>query len=116
VFGVQSFPSGTDHTYLEVIVFTVVNHLHLTIPIDQIRPTVEREFPPVFDSLPGFRSFSLVQTSPDRAIAIMVWDDAESAQNGGQTIGPGLFAKHVAPYLASEQQRSVGEVVVQHPG
>lgn len=93
----------------------VVNHLHLTVPVAEVRPTIERELPPVFDGLPGFVRFYLVETAPDRAIAIILWESAETAANGARTIGPSFFAKHVAPHLASEQQRSVGEVTVQHP-
>ena len=95
--------------------YAVVSHLHLSVPVAEVRETIEREFPPVFDSLPGFKSFSVVQTAEDQAIAIMVWERAEDAANGAQTIGPGLFAKHIAPFLASDQQRSMGEVIVQHP-
>jgi hypothetical protein len=28
-------------------------------------------------------------------------------------MGPGWFAKNIAPHLASEQQRSVGEIIAQ---
>ena len=34
--------------------------------------------------------------------------------NGAKTFGPTWFAKNVAPYLASEQQRSVGEVILHY--
>jgi hypothetical protein len=95
--------------------YAVVNHLHLSIPVAEVRPIVEREFPPVFDGCPGFKSFSLVQTAADRAIVIICWENAEAAANGAPTVGTTLFAAHIAPLLAGEQQRSTGEVVVQHP-
>jgi hypothetical protein len=52
--------------------YAVVNHLHLTVPVAEIRPAIEREFGPVFDGFPGLRQFSLVETAPDRAIAIIL--------------------------------------------
>lgn len=95
--------------------YAVVNHLHLSVPIAEVLPTIEHEFPPVFDGLPGFKNFSIVQTAEDRVIAIMLWENAEAAVNGAQTFGPGLFAQHIAPFLASDPQRSVGEIIVHHP-
>ncbi len=92
--------------------FTVVNHLHFSKPVDEFRAAVAREGLPILQSLPGFKDFYLVKTAEDRAIVILVWQDAASAESGAKTFGPTWFAKHLAPYLASEQQRSGGEVLV----
>jgi heme-degrading monooxygenase HmoA len=96
-------------------VYAVINHLHLTIPIDDIRESLEHEGLPLLTSLPGFKSFSMVKEADDRAAILIFWDSEEHAINGGKTLGPTWFHEHVAPYLASEQQRTLGEVVV-HSG
>ena len=92
----------------------VVNHLHFSVPVDQIAEPVRREAPAVFDSCPGFRAFYFVKTADDRATAVIVWDSPEHAQQGAAKIGPGLFAQYLAPYLASDQQRSVGQAIIEH--
>jgi hypothetical protein len=38
------------------------------------------------------------------------------AKNGADKFGPTWFAKNLAPFLASEQQRSSGEVLVGYTG
>lgn len=47
-------------------------------------------------------------------MVIILWVSADEAVNGAKTFGPTWFAQHIAPYLASEQQRSMGEVIVQY--
>jgi hypothetical protein len=96
----------------EVSVFAVVNHLHLSIPVDQLRASVESEGLPLLSSLPGFRGFYFVKAAEDRAIVVILWDNAADADNGAKTFGPTWFATGIAPHLASEQQRSVGPVLV----
>jgi hypothetical protein len=92
--------------------FAVVNHLHLDMPVDGLRAAVEQEGGPLLATLPGFHGFHFVREAADRAIVIILWESAEAAQNGAQVFGPTWFAKNLAPHLASEQQRSVGEVLV----
>jgi hypothetical protein len=94
--------------------YVVINHLHLSVPVDRIREAAEQDLAAVFDALPGFEGVYLVKHDEHRATVLIFWDTAEHAANGGQVIGPGWFNDHVAPVLASEQQRSVGEVVYQH--
>ena len=48
------------------------------------------------------------------AIVIILWKDAASADAGAKVFGPTWFAKNFAPYLASEQQRSGGDVIVHY--
>jgi heme-degrading monooxygenase HmoA len=92
--------------------FAVVNHLHFTKPVDEFRQPVQQEGLPLLKSLPGFKDFMLVKVSEDRAIVILLWEDGASAENGSKTFGPTWFARNFAPFLASEQQRSVGPVIV----
>lgn len=63
-------------------------------------------------SLPGFRGFSLVKETEDRATVLIFWDSETDAVNGGNTVGPTWFHDNIAPYLASEQQRTIGVIVV----
>jgi hypothetical protein len=91
----------------------VVNHLHLTIPVDDLTPIVEREFGPVFQAQPGFERFYLVKAGDDHAIVIIVWTDGAAAAAGAAVIGPTLFATHLVPVLAGPQERSVGPAVVE---
>ena len=81
--------------------FAVVNHLHLTIPVEQLRQGVEDEAIPLLAAVEGFRGFYFVQEAPDRAIVILMWESGESAAKGAQLFGPTWFAKHIAPNLAS---------------
>lgn len=92
--------------------FAVVNYLHFTKPADEFRQSLEEEGAPILSSQPGFRNFYFVKTAEDRAIVIILWETATDAQAGAAVFGPTWFAQNVAPYLASEQQRSVGEVIV----
>ena len=92
--------------------YAVINHLHFDRPADEFREPLEREGVPLLAGLPGFRGFYFVKEADDRGAVILLWQDAESAANGAKAFGPTWFAKHVAPYLASDQQRTTGEVLV----
>jgi hypothetical protein len=94
--------------------YAVVNHLHFSKPVDELRKAVEEEGLPLLVSLPGFKDLFFVKVAEDRAIVILLWQDAASADSGAKIFGPTWFAKNFAPYLASEQQRSSGPVIVGH--
>ncbi len=95
--------------------YAVINHLHLDIPVDEVMGPLEHEGVPILAAQPGFAGFYLTREAPDRATAIILWESAEAAANGAAVFGPTWFAQNIAPHLASEQVRSVGEVVVSHP-
>jgi hypothetical protein len=95
-------------------VYAVVNHLHLDIPVEQLRPEMERTGVPLLAQQPGFLGLYFVRNEAQRATVILLWEDASAAEAGAQAFGPTWFRTHVAPHLASEQQRSVGEVLVAH--
>lgn len=90
----------------------VVNHLHLTVPVDDLATVVAREFELIFRAQPGFERLYLVKVDDNEAIVVIVWADETAAANGAAVIGPTLFAKHLIPILASPQERSVGTAVV----
>ena len=92
--------------------FAVVNHLHVTKPVDELGIAIEQEGASVLASLPGFKGFHFVKVDDSHAIVIILWNTGADAQNGAQKFGPGWFAQHIAPYLASEQERSAGPVLV----
>lgn len=92
--------------------FAVVNHLHLNKPVDEIRVSIEQEGAPLLATFPGFQGFYFVKEAEDRAIVIILWATPADAQSGAQKFGSTWFAQNIAPFLASEQQRSVGPVLV----
>ena len=94
--------------------FAVVNHLHLKVPVEQIREATAQEGLPILKDLPGFQGLTLVKAADDRMIVILHWDSPANAESGAKTFGPTWFAKNIAPYLASEQQRSAGEVMLHY--
>jgi heme-degrading monooxygenase HmoA len=89
----------------------VVNHLHLDAPVEEFVPSLRAEGVELLSSLPGFRSFYFVKEASDRAIVVIVWDSLEDAAAGAKQFGSTWFAQHIAPHLASEQQRTVGEAL-----
>ncbi len=91
--------------------YTVVNHLHLDGPIEAFVPSLQSEGLPLLSSMPGFRSFYFVREGDDRAIVVIIWDSLEDAVAGGKEFGSTWFAQNIAPHLAGEQQRTVGEVL-----
>ena len=94
--------------------FAVINHLHFSKPVNEFKAAVEQEGLPLLSSFSGFRDFYFVRESEDRAAVIILWDSPAEAASGAKEFGSTWFAQHLAPYLASEQQRSVGEVIVQY--
>ena len=96
--------------------YAVINHLYLNVPIETIRQASEQQFLPMFRGLPDFRNFQLVKAAEDHLIVIIDWESLEDANHGASVIGPTWFAQYIAPHLRSEQQRSLGEVILQYPG
>ncbi len=92
--------------------FAVVNHLYLTKPVDEFREPLERDGLPLLASQPGFIAFHLVRAADDHAIVVILWESPAAAQNGAAVFGPTWFHNNIIPYLKSEQQRSVGPVLV----
>jgi hypothetical protein len=93
---------------------TVVNHLYLNVPIESIRRSAEQGLLPILKDIPGFRGFNLVKAAEDHLIVILFWESLENANHGAGIIGPTWFAQNIAPHFKSEQQRSVGEVILQY--
>ena len=92
----------------------VVNHLYLNVPIESIRQAAEQSLLGMFKELPGFREFNLVKAAEDHLIVIIFWESLEAANHGASVIGPSWFAQNIIPHLKSEQQRSIGEVILQY--
>jgi len=94
--------------------FAVINHLHLKIPVDDLRPSLEQEGIPLLAAQPGFNNVYFVRHDEFHATVIILWDSPAAAEAGAKVFGPTWFAKNIAPQLASDQQRSAGEVVAKH--
>ena len=92
----------------------VVNHLHFNKPVEEFQAAVTQEGLPLLAQSPGFRDAMFVKEGPDRGVIILLWDTADDAMNGAKTFGPTWFAQNIAPHLASEQQRTAGEVLAKY--
>jgi len=97
-------------------VHAVVNHLYLNVPVESIRQAAEESLLQLFRELPGFREFDLVKAADDHLIVLIFWDSLESTNHGASVIGPTWFAQNIIPHLKSEQQRSLGEVILHYRG
>ena len=96
--------------------FAVVNQLHFTKPVDDFIAAINADGLPLLAILPGFVDFKFVKIAEDRAVVLLFWETGADAQNGAVQFGPTWFAKNCIPYLASEQQRVAGPIVMQHEG
>ena len=94
--------------------YAVINHLHLTKSTDEIGAAMQREGVPILSQLPGFQDFYFIKVDDSHGTVIILWDTPANAMNGSQKFGPTWFAQNIAPHLASEQQRSTGEVIVKY--
>jgi hypothetical protein len=92
--------------------YVVINHIHLTVPVEQLRQPLEMECVPILAAQPGFAGFAFVREADDRAVVIIYWESRDAAMNGSRVFGPTWFAQHIAPLLASEQRHSTGDVLV----
>ena len=88
----------------------VINRIKLTVPVAEVAPDVEREFPATLRALPGFERFRLVQVGPDEVVVLVSWASTEDAAAGAAILGPGLFHRWIAP-RAESQDRVVGELL-----
>jgi hypothetical protein len=92
----------------------VVNRLRFKVPVEEMAPRIAEAFPSAFDACPGFERFELVRVGEHEAVVLIHWSDAAAAQAGAARIGPTVFAEHIVPNLAAEQDRAAGPVIVQH--
>ncbi len=93
--------------------YAVINHLHFVKLGDEFGAGMQQEGVPILASQDS-RIFYFVKMAEDRRTVIILWKDAASTQNGVKVFGPTGFAKNIAPYLASEQERGTDEVLVQY--
>lgn len=93
--------------------FAVINHLHLDVPVETLKASMDAEGIPLLASLPGFKHIYYVKEDDTHAVVILLWETAADAENGSKVFGPSWFATNIAPHLASPQRRSMGPVVAQ---
>ena len=91
----------------------VVNKLTLSVPAADLRDAVAAAFPPVFDRCDGFERFFVAQSDKHEVVALIFWDSAEHAAAGAAAIGPTVAA--VVGSSLIRQERTVGEIVTEHP-
>jgi heme-degrading monooxygenase HmoA len=63
--------------------YAVINHLHLSIPVDQILPGFEEAIPLVAN-MTGFQRAYLIKDADDRATVLLFWDTEADAENGAK--------------------------------
>ena len=51
--------------------YVVINHVHLTVPVEQLRQPLEMEGVPILAAQPGFAGFAFVREADDRAVVII---------------------------------------------
>lgn len=94
--------------------FAVVNHLHFSKPVDELKEIVATDGIPTLARNEGLIDFHFVKTDEFHAIVIIIWKDAECAQAGAKAFGPTWFATHFKPHLVGEENRSVGPVLASY--
>ena len=90
----------------------VVNRIKLRIPVEDLLPDIEHEFPPALRALSGFERFSLAKVGPTEMVVVLSWISAEAAAAGAAVLGPGLFNSIIAPH-AESQDRVLGPILVE---
>jgi hypothetical protein len=94
--------------------YAVVNQLHFNEPVAEVAEAVWESGLPLLRTYRGFQDFYLVKVDETRAMMIILWDCAENARSGAQQFGPTWLAQNIIPHLASDQQRSTGEILVRY--
>jgi heme-degrading monooxygenase HmoA len=89
----------------------VVNHLHFTRPAEDFVQPMLDEGIALLANMPGFRGVYYVKEADDRGIIILLWESLADAAHASKTFGSTWFNDRIFPYLASEQRRTVGEVL-----
>lgn len=92
--------------------YAVISHLHLNRPVDDLRAEMEKDGLALLASFTGYQGYYLVKVADNRAMVVVLWDTIEHANEGSRQFGLDWFSKKVSPYLASDYQRSIGEVVL----
>jgi quinol monooxygenase YgiN len=96
--------------------YAVVNHLDFTKPVDEFLDKIREDLIPMMKQSAGFIDFHLVKADELKAIVLILWEDAASAQAGAKNIGPNWFVPNIKPFLVNPEDRTTGEVVVTTSG
>lgn len=65
---------------------------------------------PALRQVQGFQAFYAIQTAPQEALLITVYDSEAAAQAGGVQMGPQVV-QAAGPHVASAPQRMAGNVI-----
>jgi heme-degrading monooxygenase HmoA len=79
--------------------FAVVNHLHFSKPVDELKEILANEGLPLLSSNPSFGDFHFVKVAEDKTFVIILWQDAASAQAGAKNFGQHGLLKISNPIL-----------------
>lgn len=91
--------------------YAIVNHLQFSKPVDDFKEIVLNDGMPFLSTHAGFIDFHFIKVDEYKAIVLIIWDNAASAQAGAKSFGPTWFATHFKPFLVGEENRSTGELI-----
>ena len=95
-------------------VHVVVNHLELREPLPPETFAAAEEAGAALIEAGGL-SFHLARVDETHLVLVLFFASAEDADRVAREVGGPWMREHVVPYLASDTQRSVGEVLVSSP-
>ncbi len=92
--------------------YAVINHLQFNKPVEEFKAILQNDGIPVLSKNAGFIDFHFIKVDEYKAIVLIIWEDAASAQAGAKSFGPTWFATHVKPFLTGAENRDTGEIIV----
>lgn len=87
-----------------------VNLWHLTPAGASSDATAAREVAARLRMQPGFRTYTLIRTSPQEVVAVTVFDSQEQMVSAMHTVAP-VVREQVDPLAQGEPERRGGEVL-----
>jgi hypothetical protein len=72
--------------------YAVVNHLHLDIPVAQLKPALERTGATLLAEQAGFRAVYFVENDVNHATVILLWDNGRRRTLARRRLGRRGFA------------------------
>jgi hypothetical protein len=91
-------------------VHVVVNHLHLREPVTDETLTASREALQLVVDAGGLAA-RLLEVDPTHLILLLDFESAEDAARIARDVGGPWMRANIVPLLASDTERSVGQVV-----
>ncbi len=91
--------------------YAVINHLQFNKPVEDFKEILQNDGISVLSKNAGLIDFHFIKVDEYKAIVLIIWEDAASAQAGAKSFGPTWFATHFKPFLTGAEDRNTGEVI-----